>query len=597
MGSAATDVEQVTWDLEPLVDGKGPRGVDDLLDEADQLADKLADQRGKLAGFDATTLAVVMDDLATVRDLITRAGTYAGLLYAADSNAPEHGALVQKVQERATATSTKLIFFELEWAALDDAKVEELLADPALDSCRHYLRMERRYKDHLLSEPEEKILAEKKVTGRSAWQRLFDDLISALEVEIDEQPKTFEEAMSLMSSPDREIRKQTAQAITDALKPGLKTRSFLFNTILADKATDDRLRGYPNWIRSRNLSNEASDESVQALVDAVIARYDIPNRWYGLKAKVWGLEKIADYDRIASLIDDDETIGWDDAVEMVLSSYASFSPDIARLAKQFFDDRWIDAPVRPGKRLGAFCSYATPGLHPYVFLNYTHKRRDVATMAHELGHGVHAALSRPQGIYHHMTPLTVAETASVFGETVTVGRMLEQATDPMSRFSLLCASMERSIATVFRQIAMNRFEDAVHNARRTEGELSTERISELWAETQMPMLGDSVEVTENYRSWWSYIPHFIGSPGYVYAYAYGELLALSVYQRYLEVGPAFVPKYIEMLSAGGSMSPEQLGKIVECDLTDPGFWNGGLSIIERQLDDTEAAAREAGILS
>lgn len=590
------EVEQVSWDLDPLVDGRGPQGVDGLLDEADAVAEELTGVRGALAGIDAAGLVELMRKVERVQELITRAGTFAGLRYAADSNVPEHGALLQKVQERATAIGTKLIFIELEWAALSDEKVEELLSDERLAFCSHHLRMERRYKDHLLSEPEEKILAEKNVTGRSAWERLFDDLISALEVKIDGESKTFEEAASILSSPDRDERKAAAAAITEALKPGLKTRSFLFNTILADKAVDDRLRGYPNWIRSRNLSNEASDESVQALVDAVVARYDLPQRWYKLKARVWGLDRIADFDRIASLTDDDERIEWPQAIEIVLDSYASFSPEMARLAKRFFEDRWVDAPVRPGKRLGAFCSYGVPSQHPYVFLNFTHKRKDVLTMAHELGHGLHAALARPQGIFHFHTPLTVAETASVFGETVTVGRLLDEAPDAKSRFSLMAESVERSIATVFRQIAMNRFEDGVHNARRSEGELSTDRINELWTESQSQMFGDTVEITDDYKIWWSYVPHFIGSPGYVYAYAYGELLALAVYKRYRDVGPAFVPKYIEMLSAGGSMPPEELGKIVDCDLTDPGFWAGGLQIIEDQVNEAEAAAAEAGIL-
>lgn len=593
----STDVEEVAWDLEPLVDSKGPAGVDDQLEAADQIADRLAAHRGKLSTFDAAQLADVMREIEQVRELITRAGSYAGLKYSVDSNDPAHGALMQKVEERATAIGTKLIFFELEWAALEDEHVEKLLADPALDFCRHYLRNERRYKDHLLSEPEEKIMAEKNVTGRAAWNRLFNDLISDFEVVIDGEAKTFEEAASLLSSPAREVRKAAADAITEALKPGLKTRTLLFNTILADKATDDRLRGYPSWVSSRNLSNEASDESVQALVDAVVARYDIAQRWYRLKADVWGLDRIADYDRIASLVDDEDRIEWTDAVDIVLDSYNSFSPEMADLARQFFDDRWVDAPTRPGKRLGAFCAYTVPSLNPYVFLNYTHQRKDVATMAHELGHGLHAALSRPQGLFHHSTPLTVAETASVFGETVTIGRLIEDAPDARSRFSLLAESMERSIATVFRQIAMNRFEDKVHTLRRSEGELSTQRISELWVETQTTMLGDPVEVTENYHIWWSYIPHFIGSPGYVYAYAYGELLALSVYKRYREEGASFVPKYIEMLSAGGSMPPEELAKIVDCDLTDPEFWNGGLQIIEEQLAQAEAAGKEAGMLT
>jgi oligoendopeptidase F len=278
----------------------------------------------------------------------------------------------------------------------------------------------------------------------------------------------------------------------------------------------------------------------------------------------------------------------------VLDAYSSFSPDIATAVRQFFDERWIDAPVRPGKRPGAFCAYTVPSHHPYVFLNWTGRPGDVLTLAHELGHGVHAYLAREQGVFHQTTPLTLAETASVFGETLTFGRLLGATTDPDERLDLLARSVEGAIATVFRQIAMNRFEHAVHTERREAGELSTDRFGALWAASQEDLLGDAVEVTEGYRTWWSYIPHFIGTPGYVYAYAYGQLLALSVYRRYEETGDEFVPAYLELLSAGGSRSPGELGRIVGVDLDDPGFWDAGLDLVEEQVSAAEEAAVAAG---
>ena len=368
------------------------------------------------------------------------------------------------------------------------------------------------------------------------------------------------------------------------------------NTLLAEKATDDRMRHFDSWIASRNLANEASDESVQALVDAVQGRYSIPQRWYALKAQLLGLDKIADYDRMASVASSDEEFGWDEARALVLDAYASFSPDLATAAERFFAESWIDAPMRPGKRPGAFCAYTVPSQHPYLLLNWTGRRRDVLTLAHELGHGLHAYLARGQGIFHQSTPLTLAETASVFGETVTFGRLLDATEDPAARLALLAESLEGQIATVFRQTAMNRFEDRVHTERRDRGELSVDRFGELWAETQTAMLGDAVEVTDGYRTWWSYIPHFIGTPGYVYAYAYGQLLALSVYRTYTERGDAFVPQYLELLRSGGSHSPAELGRIVHVDLEDPAFWDGGLAIVEEQLVAAEDAACAAGRL-
>ncbi len=606
MASASDQLEdpearQTAWDLAPLLDGEGPEGVEKRLQEALERAQSFArEHAGKLAELDGTGLVEAMRELAAMHDLVGRAGAYAALRFSTDTADPENGALLQRVQERETEIETTLLFFELEWAALDDVVAERLLAADGLDFCAHHLRRVRRYREHLLSEPEERILAEKSVTGASAWGRLFEELTSAIEVQLPgggeqtSQTVALDVALSRLASPDREVRRTSAEAVSEALEPGLRTRAFLFNTLLADKGTDDRLRRYPNWLAARNLANEVDDDSVAALLAAVRGRYELARRWYRLKAELLGLERLVDYDRMAAVTDDEASFGYGQAREIVLDCYSSFSPKLGELVSGFFEGRWIDAPVRPAKRGGAFCAAAVPSVHPYVLLNYTSRRRDVLTLAHELGHGVHFALAAAQGPFHQHTPLTVAETASVFGETLVFGRLLEQDTSPDSRLALLAENIEGAIATVFRQVAMSHFEDLVHTERREQGEISVQRFGELWAQSQEEMLGDSVEVSEGYRSWWSYIPHFIGTPGYVYAYAYGQLLALSVYNRYEQQGDAFVPRYLELLEAGGSRSPEELGGIVGVDLADPGFWDAGLDLLERRLVEAEEAARASG---
>lgn len=599
------ELDSAAWDLEQLLDAgaEGETSVTGLLDEADGHAEAFAQKYvGRVAELDSDGLADAMDGLAAMHELAGRAGNYAMLSFSIDTADPKRGALLQRVQERSTAIETRLLFFELEWAELDDERAEELLAGDRLAFCRHHLRTLRRYRPHLLSEPVERVMTEKGLTGRSAWGRLFAELTSAIEVTVpaagagsgDTEDVPLMVALSKLESPDRELRRSVAENVTAALEPGLRTRAFIFNTLLQDKSVDDRLRSYPNWLAARNLSNEVSDESVQALVGAARARYGIAQRWYRLKAQLLGIDRLADYDRAATVAEDDEQIPWSDARELVLDSFSSFSGEMADLARRFFDERWIDAPVRPNKRGGAFCAYTVPSAHPYVMLNYTSRRRDVLTLAHELGHGLHAALAAPQGVFHQGTPLTLAETASVFGETIVFNRLLEQASSPQSRLALLAEAIEGSIATVFRQTAMNHFEDRVHGSRREEGELSVERFGELWGETQVELFGDAVEVTEGYRTWWSYVPHFINTPGYVYAYAYGQLLALSVYRRYEQDGAAFVPDYLRLLSSGGSMPPEDLGRIVGIDLEDPGFWDAGLDLVEAQLTAAEQAARESG---
>ncbi len=589
-----TSAEHVAWDLEPLLPEPGEAGVDALLAAADVRAATMEAARGQVATFDATHLAQFMEGLAEIHDLLGRAASYAGLRFSTDTLDESRGALLQRVEERGTAIGTKLLFFELEWAELPDEQADGLLVDDRLTSSRHHLSAARRFRPHLLTEPEEIILHEKAVTGPSAWQRLFEEQVSTMAVELDGEGSSLEAALSRLSSPDRTARSAAADAVTTALAPGLRTRAFIFNTLLNDKSIDDRFRKYPSWVAQRNLQNEASDASVAALVDAVTARYSIPQRWYTLKARLLGLDRIADFDRNASVAEAESEFAWDDARDLVLDAYASFSGELATTARRFFDESWIDAPVRAGKRPGAFCAYTVSAHHPYLLLNWTSTRRDVLTLAHELGHGLHAYLARGQGEFHQSTPLTLAETASVFGETVTFGRLLDATSDPAERLALLADHLDGQIATVFRQIAMFRFEDAVHTSRREEGELPVDRFGELWTRTQTEMLGDSVELTDGYRTWWSYIPHFIATPGYVYAYAYGQLLALSVYARYRQEGEGFVPRYLEMLAAGGSMPPEDLTRIVGIDLADPGFWDGGLDIVEGHLQATESAAAEAG---
>jgi oligoendopeptidase F len=590
---ADPELQRAEWDLGDLVDGEGQDGVERQLSEAIELAGKFATAyAGRVAELDATELAAAMRQLETIHDLVGRAASYASLRFSTDTADPPRGALLQRVQEAGTQIETKLLFFELEWAAVDDERADELVQADELGFCAHHLRSARRYRPHLLSEPEEKILAEKAISSSAAWGRLFGELTSTLNVPLDGEEIKLEVALSRLQSPERDVRRAAAEGVSAALEPGIRTRSFIYNTLVHDKAVEDRLRGYPHWLASRNLSNEASDESVMALIEAVRRRYDIPQRWYALKARLLGVPRLADYDRAAPVIAEDVTFGFGEARELVLDTYASFSPVAGEVTRRFFDEHWIDAPVRPSKRGGAFCAYTVPSVHPYVMLNFTARRRDVLTMAHELGHGLHAALAQPQRVFHQSTPLTLAETASVFGEELVFGRMLDAASTPQARLSLLAESLEGAIATVFRQMAMNRFEHLVHTRRRAEGELSVDRINETWTETQVELLGDAVEVTDGYRMWWSYVPHFINSPGYVYAYAYGQLLALSVYRRYVEEGESFVPRYLELLAAGGSRSPEKLGAIVGIDLADPGFWDSGLALVEEQLVDAETAAAE-----
>lgn len=587
----------VAWDLSPLLADAHDAAM--LVDRAEGVAAELATHRGRIATMDAPQLASFMSQLADLHELVGRAHSVTSLAFATDTTDPVRGAAMQAVNERASALWATLVFIDVEWTDATDEHVALVLGDPVMNPYRHHLEQLRCFRPHVLTEAQETVLAETSVAAAAAWVRLFEEQTAVIEVadHADGPPLALMSALARLAHPNREVRAATAAAVTTGLAPGLRTRAYIYNTLLLDKSVSDRLRHYPTWVSSRNLANEASDASVEALVQAVTARYDLAQRWYRAKAQVLGVDRLADFDRMASVGATEQQIGWKQATGIVRDAYGSFSGELADVVGKFIDNGWIDAPVRPGKRGGAFCAYTVPSHHPYVLLNWTASHRDVSTLAHELGHGVHGYLAREQGVFHQSTPLTLAETASVFGETITTQRLLSLMDDPGERFALLAASLEDSIATVFRQVAMFRFEQACHTERRDVGELSVDRFGDVWAETQTEMLGDAVEVTENYRSWWSYIPHFIATPGYVYAYAYGQLLALSVYAQYQQRGASFVPAYLDLLRAGGSQSPQTLAAMVGCDLTDPGFWDAGLSIVEQQLDAALTAARDAGRLS
>ena len=590
-----TGAEDVAWDLSDLFAATDDPRIDEVVAEADADAAAFRERyHGKVAELDAAALAEAVSEHERIEASVVRALTYAHLFFATNMADPVRGALVARLGERAAALETQLLFFGLEWAAAPDDVAERVLADPALDHWRHHLRSLRKFRPYLLSEPEERVVTEKTVSGVSAWSRLYEEQLGALRVALDGEDVSLETAMSRLYDPERATRRTAAEAITEALGPGLRTRTFVFNTILLDKSIDDRMRGYPTWITARNLANETTDEAVDALVEAATSRYDVARRYYRLKARLLGLERLDHFDRFAPVSSDTQRTSWDEARRVVVGAYAEFSDEAGTIVSRFFDDNWIDGPVRPDKRTGAFCATTVPGVHPYVLMNYTGDRRSILTLAHELGHGLHGVLAQPLGLFNSSTPLTTAETASVFGEALTFELLLANEDDPRRRLDLLTGRIEDAIATTFRQIAMNRFEHAVHTERREQGEVSSERIGELWLEAQTTLFGDSVSV-EGYTPWWSYIPHFTGTPGYVYAYAYGYLFSLAIYRRYVTEGDSMVGPYLDLLRAGGSRPPEELARIVGLDLTDPAIWASGIDALSEELDEAERLAAEIGL--
>jgi oligoendopeptidase F len=583
-------VEDVKWDVSDLVEPQG--GLEAVLERAQALTSDVISYEGKILSLSAGDFLELMKKYGELHDELGRAGNYTGLMFSVNTQDEEVAASMQRVEEISADISAQLSFIDVEFNELPDEKVQEILDHPDSGFCNYYLQHLRRSKPYTLSTKEESLLTQLAVTGESAWVRLFEDLFSVMTVDVegDGNAVPLEAALSYLHSPDRSKREKARDAVSAALQDGLKTRSYIYNTLAADHALEDKLRGYPTWLSSRNLENDASDESVNALVDACVSRFDIPQRWYTLKAKLLGLDKLEDYDRYAPLATTHVEFDYDKACEVVRDAYESFSPRMTEVFDEFMKNSWIDAPVREGKRGGAFCAYTVASHHPFVMLNWTNNRNDVLTLAHELGHACHAYLAREQGTFHQDTGLTFCETASVFAESVTFNRLLNETQDPRERLELLAEYIDGQIATVFRQIAMHNFETAVHTHRREVGELKVSDFSNYWLNTQRDMMGDSVNLSEGYGDWWSYVPHFIASPGYVYAYAYGQLLALSVYAQYQQRGSEIVPAYEQMLASGGSNSPEELAKLVGVDLADPDFWKNGLQIIDDMVTQAQELA-------
>ena len=583
-----TGAEDVRWNLSDLFASPDDPKIEAALARDLERAKAFeATYKGKVATLAPKPFAAMMRELADYEESSTRAEVYAYMLHSENTQDNAAGRLLARVREASAERGSHMVFFALELAQITDEHAAKLYADPESSIYRHTVDEARKFRPHQLSEPEERVLTDFSPVGSSSWVRLFEELCARIRVEVDGRDLALDQALTLLREPDREVRRQASAALTQALSGDLRTRGYIFNVILQEKAIDDRLRHFPTWISSRNLANETSDEAVQALVDAVTGRYDVCVRYYRVKRKLLNVGDLHEWDRYAPVSDTTRDLTWDDAKELVLGSYYRFSKRAGSQVEEFFKNSWIDAPVVPGKAGGAYCMPVTPGHHPYVLLNFTGKLRDALVLAHELGHGLHDRLASKQHIFDYHPPLTLAETASVFGEALTFDRIMAEEKDPKVRLALLCGQCEDAFSTVFRQVAFNRYEDASHNRRRTEGELSVEELGEMFQEKLQPMFGDALILTEEHKVWWSYVGHFLHTPGYVYAYAFGNLLALSVYHRYLERGEEFVEQYLEFLAAGGSTRPDELVKRIGMDITNPDFWDAGLKILDGMVTEVE----------
>jgi oligoendopeptidase F len=548
---------------------------------------KLADMAR--ASVPGAALAEAVRRYEAIDDLMGRLGSYAGLVHAGDTVDPARTKFYGDVQERLTAASTHLLFFTLELNRIDDTLLEAAMADPALGHYRPWLDDVRRYKPYQLEDRVEQLFHEKSVTAYSAWNRLFDASIANLRFKMQGKSLAIEPTLNLLQDRSAEKRKAAAQALAHTFKQNVQQFALVTNTLAKDKEISDRWRGFADVADARHLDNRVERDVVDALVAAVRAAYPrLSHRYYALKAKWFGKKKLPHWDRNAPLPQvPQRMVGWDEAKDTVLTAYGAFSPKMAAIAERFFDRRWIDAPVRPGKAPGAFAHPTVPSAHPYVLLNYQGKPRDVMTLAHELGHGVHQVLAAPNGALMAPTPLTLAETASVFGEMLTFRKLLANASGNKERKAMLAAKVEDMINTVVRQIAFYTFERAIHTERR-DGELTAARIGELWLSVQGESLGPAIELKPGYETFWAYIPHFVHSPFYVYAYAFGDCLVNSLYAVYEHAAEGFADRYLGMLSAGGTKHYSELLKPFGLDAHDPKFWQGGLSVIERMIDELES---------
>ena len=544
--------------------------------------------RGRLAGLGGAELAQALKDYEAISDLLGRTGSYAQLYYVGDTTDSQRGKFYGDVSAKLTEISTLLLFFELELNRIEDQALATAMQVPALAHYRPWIENLRKEKPFQLDDKLEELFLEKSQSSSAAFNRLFDETMAGLRFEVDGETLTLEPALNLMQSPDEAKRKAGADALAKTFGANIKLFTLITNTLAKDKDISDRWRGFKDIADARHLSNRVEPEVVAALVESVRNNYPkLSHRYYRMKAKWLGKDQLMHWDRNAPLpAEDTREVPWAQAKDMVLSAYGSFDPQMAEIARTFFDKNWIDAPSRPGKAPGAFAHPTVPSAHPYVLLNYLGKTRDVMTLAHELGHGVHQVLAASQGPLMSSTPLTLAETASVFGEMLTFQALLKQTTDPKKRKVLLASKVEDMINTVVRQIAFYTFERKVHGARK-EGELTPERLNAIWLEVQAESLGDAIKFGDGYETFWTYIPHFIHSPFYVYAYAFGDCLVNSLYARYRESEQGFQEKYFTMLKAGGTKHHSDLLKPFGLDASDPGFWDKGLSVISGMIDELE----------
>ncbi|MBY0331197.1 MAG: M3 family oligoendopeptidase [Acetobacteraceae bacterium] len=583
-----------SWDLSDLYRAPDDPALAADLDRAEAEAKAFAERYGgQLGGLSGDALAAAIAEYERVEEALGRAMSYAQLIFAGDAQDAANGRFYQTVQERVTAISSHLVFFALELNRLDDKALEAKLAtSPALARWRPWLRDLRVFRPHQLSDELERLLHEKEVTGRAAWNRLFDETIAGMTVPVSGEDLTVSAALNRLSDRDRSVRAAAAQGVSEAFGSRIRLFSLITNVLAKDKEILDGWRRYPRPASSRNRANMVEDEVVDALVTAVRESYPrLSHRYYGMKAGWLGLEKLQHWDRNAPLPEeDDRPIAWPDAVKRVLDSYGAFSPTLAEIGGRFFRRPWVDAALRPGKASGAFAHPTVPSAHPYLLLNYHGKARDVMTLAHELGHGVHQVLAAEQGYLLSSTPLTLAETASVFGEMLTFRAVLDAETDPRRRRAMLAGKVEDMLNTVVRQIAFYRFETLLHEERRR-GELAAERIGEIWMEVQTESLGPAFEFTPDYRNYWAYIPHFVHSPFYVYAYAFGDCLVNALYGVYRDGAvPDFEQKYLALLRAGGTLRHKDLLAPFGLDASDPGFWRRGLDVISGFIDELEASS-------
>jgi oligoendopeptidase F len=583
------------WDLSDLYPGPDSPALQADFARAEQAAKAFsAAHQSKLANMSGGVLAAVIAEYEHIEEILGRLMSYAQLLFSGDSTNADIGRFYQTVSERVTSISSHMLFFALELNRLDEAALEQKLADPALARWRPWLRDLRVFRPHQLSDELEKLLHEKEVTGRSAWSRLFDETVAGMRIPLDGEQLTVSATLNLLSDRDRSKREAAGRAIGETFGENIRLFSLVTNTLAKDKEIIDTWRHYPRPGSYRNRSNMVEDEVVDALVTAVRADYPrLAHRYYLMKAKWLGLPKLMHWDRNAPLPDDDDgLITWHEARGRVLTAYGAFSPDLADVGQRFFDRPWIDATLKPGKAGGAFAHPTVPSAHPYLLLNYHGRTRDVMTLAHELGHGVHQVLAGQQGYLMSGTPLTLAETASVFGEMLTFRALLDAA-DPKRRRIMLAAKVEDMLNTVVRQVAFYYFERLLHDERRT-GELVPDRIGELWMQVQTESLGPAFEFTPEYNVFWAYVPHFIHSPFYVYAYAFGDCLVNALYSVFQSGHPGFQAKYLDMLRAGGTKRHSELLAPFGLDAADPAFWTRGLDVISGFIDELEAGEPQAG---